>query len=187
MLVAGVLVAALALTGCVGSAPDDGAPSTSGATPTASSAADLRAFVPRGTEGQGVSIRLQFPDGLVAGSVGTMDYLQNIASPPVQCAPVEIELQEVGVSTLQIDGALAVVVRGEGGSTVAPAFVIPGDPVQAAFASPDVLTRTSLEGSDLTELEGFTLASFHPNTAEDWERFSGRVLDSAEVLLDQPC
>lgn len=187
MLVAGVLVAALALTGCVGSVPEDGPPSTAGATSPASSAVDLRAFVPRGTEGSGVSIRLQFPDGLVAGSVGTMDYLQNIALPPVQCAPFEIELREAGVSTLQIDGALEVVVRGEGGSTVAPAFIVPGDPVQAAFASADVLTETSLEDSDLTELEGFTLASFYPNTPEDWERFSGRVLDSAEVQLDQPC
>ncbi|OAN33261.1 hypothetical protein A4X17_03510 [Plantibacter sp. H53] len=184
-LVVVVIAAAVSLSGCVGQG--SGVPGTAAPSATSASAVDLRAFAPFGTEGSGVSIRLQFPDGLRAGSVGTMDYLQNIVSPPVQCAPFEIELEEVGTSTLQIDGALSVVVRGEGGKTVAPAFVIPGDPVRAAFISPDVLTKSSLEDSNLTELEGFTLAALYPTSAADWERFSGRVLDMPEVELDQVC
>lgn len=186
ILAAAAVLGVLSCAGCVGTGPDaSGTPTPSGTSP--SSAVDVRAFAPFGTEGAGVSIRLQFPDGLHAGSVGTMDYLQNIVWPAVQCAPFEIELQEVGASTLQLPDALAVVVTGDGGETVAPAFVIPGDPVRAAFTSADVVARGSLEDANLTELEGYTLAAFHPTSAAEWERFSGRVLDMAEAELDQPC
>jgi hypothetical protein len=186
ILTVAAVLAVLSSAGCVGPGPDaSGTPTPGGTSP--SSAVDLRAFAPFGAEGSGVSIRLRFPDGLHAGSVGTMDYLQNIVSPAFQCAPFEIELQEVGASTLQLPDALAVVVTGDGGKTVAPAFIIPGDPLRAAFTSADVVARGSLDDANLTELEGYTLAAFHPTSADEWERFSGRVLDTAEVELDQLC
>ncbi|MGK9148734.1 hypothetical protein KXS11_13985 [Plantibacter flavus] len=190
-LLIGIALACLfAVSGCVGASPSTDAP-TASTTPVDGSV-DLRAFVPRGTEGSGASIRLTFEDGLVPGSVGTMQYLQNFTAPGVGCAAFPVTLEEVGASTVQISGALAVVPQGDGGRTVAPAFIIPGDPVRAAFTSREVLvapdtTPEQFADSGLTELEGLTLLPLYPTTDDEWERFAGRVLDDQSALNDQVC